>query len=179
LAVIGTGHSMEDFAQRVLGEDAGVLVFKTWEDAAQAVLALTSQARKSFYLLSYDLDLPLYSTEPFSEAVKSFCLRSRYSEARVIVQDSSHAVKHGHRLVELSRRLTTCIQIRTPLPGAQEAEGAFLVVDGVAVLTKKLAGSPEGTVDFRAPAEAKRLTELFSEIWEHSTPDPELRTLHI
>jgi hypothetical protein len=170
---------VEDLAQRVLGEDAGTLVIRTWDDAARAALALTSQARKSLYLLSYDLDPLVYSTEPFTEAVKNFCLRSRYSEARVIVQDSSYAVKHGHRLVELSRRLTTCIQIRTPLPGAREAEGAFLLVDGVAVLTKKLAGSPEGTVDFRAPAEARRLTELFSDIWEHSIPDPELRTLHV
>jgi hypothetical protein len=58
-------------------------------------------------------------------------------------------------------------------------EGAFLVVDGLAVLARKLVANPEGTVDFRAPAEARRLAELFGDLWESSAPNPELRQLHI
>jgi hypothetical protein len=174
-----TVAGMEDLTHRVLGRDGGNLPFKTWEDTARAALALVSQAKRSMLLLSHDLDPPVYDNEAISEAIKGLCLRSRRADARIVVRDSSYAVKHGHRVVELARRLTTCIEIRRPLPDARESEGVFLVVDGAGIMLRQSPGSPEGTVDFRAPAQARRLTDLFSEIWEHSLPDPELRTLHI
>jgi hypothetical protein len=174
-----TSGAVEQLERRILGEDAEPLILKSWQDGAAAALALVSQAKRSIHILSYDLDPQLYDNEPFVAALKEFCLRSGYAEARLLLRDATYAIKHGHRVIGLSRRLTSCIQIRKPLAETREVEGSFLVADGLAVLSRKLAADPAGTVDFRTLGEARRLLELFADLWERSAPDPELRRLHI
>ena len=111
--------------------------------------------------------------------MRQLALRSRHSRIRVLVKDSHRAVKDGHRLVELARHLSSFIEIRKAHEDARDAAEAFLIADGIGTLHRTLASRFEGTVNFRAPLHARRLAQWFTEVWERSAPDPELRRLHL
>ncbi len=162
-----------------LGVDAErVLVSSSAENRAAAI-ALVSQGKRFLHIYSRDLEPAIYDNPPFVEAVRKLALYSQYSQIRILVQNSEKIVSQGHGLVTLAQQLSSFIQIRKPAPDHDGYNEAFLVVDKMGVLHRKLSDRYEGEVSFHTPEQAAVLVKLFDEAWERSEPDPQLRRLHI
>lgn len=167
------------FGGCTLGETDSVLFLDSWTDNRAAALALTRQTRRTLDILTADMEPAIYDQQPLLEAVRQLAVRSRRSRVRVLVRDPQRTVKGGHRLVELARHLSSFIEIRKTPEDLEEFWEAFVIADQQGVLHRKLATRYEGTACFRAPVQARQLTHWFTEIWERSTPDPELRRIHL
>lgn len=170
---------MIDLSGHILGETAREEILSTREDNRVAATALAAQARRSLEILTHDLDRQVLDHAPFIDALRRFATRNRHTLVRILVHDSTHAVKHDHRLIPLAHRLTGKIQFRNPDEAQQERRVGLIIADGRGVLYRKQADRYEGRVNFDAPKEARDLTLLFDEIWRNGTPDPYIRRLDI
>ena len=149
------------------------------EDNRQAAVQLASQARRSLALFTRDLDPAIYDTQEFIAAVQQLALRSRYTRIRIVVIDPVAAVKDGHRLIELARRLSTYIEIRRPSEDHAKLPDSFLISDDTGLLYRPLANRYEGFADPYNPFEARNRLRSFDEIWEQAEPEQEFRRLSL
>lgn len=154
-------------------------VLDTAEDNRDAALALAQGARRSISILTVDLEPAVYDTEDFIETVKQLALSSRFAQIRILVQDPTRAVKEGHRLVELARRLSSFIEIRKPHEDYRTTAEAFLIADESGLLYRTVATRYEGIADVADAAQARDKLKLFNQIWQRSEPEQELRGLKL
>lgn len=163
----------------ILGETAETLAIETLEECAAVSLALVEQAKRTLHVFSRDLDARLYDTAPFLEAVRQLAIRGRFTDIRILVQSTDHAIKSGHRLIELARHLNSYIHMRAVHPEFRDYNQAFLVADEHGFLQRGLADRFEGKASFYDPLEARELVRFFTKVWEMSGRDPGLQRLHI
>lgn len=162
-----------------IGEDDSRYPLAGEDDVRIAVQRLTEQTRGELLILTQDMEPRIFDQEAFLAAVKTLARRSRRADIRIVARELDKAVKWGHRLIELSRHLSSTISIRLAGRRAQESSDAFLVADGRAVLYRSRATRPEGYVCFNEPMEGKKLRERFLQAWEEAQPDPNLRRLNL
>ncbi len=170
---------MTELADCILGETSFPIDVTTKEANGVAAQALVRQAKRSLYIHSRDLDHTVYDNRLFVEAVKNLATSSRFATVRILIQDSRKVVNTGHRLVDLAYRLSTAIKIRKPDAQFRDFNGAFLVVDDVGYLHRRVADRYEGIVNFNGPDKVAELIKYFRLVWEKSQPDPRIRRLSI
>jgi len=170
---------LDRLAAAKLGATRGDIEISNAEENRIAALQLVSQARHTLCIYSRHLDATIYSTGPFAEAVTQLAIRSRHSQVRILVQDSTPLVQQGHRLVELSYRLSSRVQIRKPAEEFKEYNEAFLIVDEQGLLHRRHADRYEAIVNFCAAGAAAPLLKYFNHVWNMSEPDPNLRRLDL
>ncbi len=165
--------------EAVLGESSGKIHLNGVAECRAAALRLVSQAKRSVYIFSYDLDPKIYNQSDFLEAMKDLAIRSEHSVVKVLLQNNEKVQRKGHRLIQLWRRLTSKIEIRRPCPEHIDHTENFLLVDGIGYLHRTVYTNYTATVDFNSRFDTKQLAVFFDEVWEQSEPDTELRDLHI
>lgn len=169
----------EGLEGRGLGKDGGPVRLTDLGQNREAVLALIEQARHSVHIYTRDLDPPLYDTPAIERVLAALARRGRRSHVHIIVQDSTRAVKQGHRLITLAQRLSSHVQVRNPGPDYLDYNSAFLIADGTGLVRRNLADRYDGYADFNDPLAARELLRYFREVWDHGRPDPQLRRLLI
>lgn len=150
---------------------------ESWTDNQVAAVEVGTAAKRALRMLTYDLEPQIYGEPDFIEVVRGVATSGRFASVRVLVQDSARAVRDGHRLVELARRLPSFIEMRTPHADHRNLIEAYLVADERALLYRKQADRYEGFVDVDDPLQARRLVREFDQVWGRAAPDPELRRL--
>jgi hypothetical protein len=140
---------------------------------------LASQARHELLIFTHDLDPPVYDQQAFLDALKELVLTSQNAHVWVLLQSNQRVQREGHRLVELSRRLPSSIEIRRVHEDYADHPAAFLVADETGYLYQHHFTRHEGTVCFHGPLEARQHRSFFLEVWDQSVQDPELRRLHL
>jgi hypothetical protein len=168
-----------DWSRLRLGDDEQTYEVDDSQALCDAVAALAGQARRRIDVLTPDLEATLYDTPDFLEAVRSLAIASSRTHLRFLVGDSQHAVKNGHRLIELARRLSTPIDLKQPGPATELGSEAFLLADDRGVFWRADVDKPRAHVCFNDPIGTKRLRQRFEQLWEESLPDPEMRRLHV
>lgn len=163
----------------ILGESDETLKVDSSDECGEAVLALTRQAKRSLDIFSHTLERRVYNSQALYTAALQLATYSRYSQIRIILKDATHAIKDGSRLVELSQRLSSRVQIRTPPVEYRDVSEEFVIADDVGLLHRKLASRYEGELCFYEPLKCRQLKKFFDECWEKSAPDPNLRRLHL
>ena len=158
-------------------EDRGALqVFDSREQARRHTLALFSQARHSLCLYSPDLEPWLYDQADIEHACKRFLLTHPRNRLRILLSDPTPAVKQGHRLLKLARRLTSSLQVRTLNAEYPVQPSAFLVVDHCGLLVRPEPERLAGYALYQSPGKARALRRQFDSAWEHSLSHPDLRS---
>ena len=163
----------------VLGESDETTKLDNSEDCSEAVLALTRQAKRSLDIFTHTLDRRIYNSQAIYTAALKLATYSRYSQIRIIVKDSTDAVKGGSRLVELSHRLSSRVHIRKPPIEYRDFSEEFVIADSVGLLHRRLASRYAADLSFYEPKLCRQLEKFFNECWEKSAPDPDLRRLHL
>ncbi len=168
-----------DLSTHTLGESPGRLELRDLAAVRDASAHMAGQAERSLLLFSRALDPRIYDQQPFLDALHRLVMHSHRSQVRILLVDNHRLVKYNHRLLELARRLTSRVELRRPIAQYAEHGDEYLLVDHRGYLYRDHADEYEGSTDFYAPLETRRLGERFREAWQHSQPDPELRRLYL
>jgi len=163
----------------MLGETSGTHRVGSSAEAADAALGLAEQARHALRLFSRSLDIRVYGSEAFCNAVVALAQRHRYSFIRILVQDPTPAIKANHRLLQPIQQLTSHIGVRRVAGDWQREPSAGLLVDEQGLLRYPNAEYFEATVDFHAGPRARSYRQWFDQVWAASASDPEFRQLLI
>lgn len=168
---------MDNESPYILGETAAEWPLTGHEVCQQVAIDLVAQARRSLCLWSRDLERRVYDCPEFITAVRILACRSRFSSVRLLVHDPKAVTQHGHRLLELARRLSSRIELRQVATDYQEYAAAFLIVDEMGLMLRPNAERYEGFFSFKTPLKAREQHHFFNEAWDKSQPHPEFRQL--
>ncbi len=163
----------------VLGESRERIILQGRDLFRQATESMARQAAHSLDIFTFDLDSPLYDQHGFLEAVKRLAIACRGVAIRILLQESDRARQEGHRLVDLSRRLTSKIEIRRPHADYIDHPENFIIADRIGYIRRRVAERYEGEANFCHPIQAKLLTDFFTRVWERSEQESSLRRLYI
>lgn len=162
-----------------LGESETLLKLDGNEAFNAAQLKLVAQARRELYILTPDFEAERYNDSAFSDALSAFVRRSRYADARILVGDPRIALRWGHHVVTLAKRLTSNLRIRQVHADDFDPEEAWIVADGIGLLRRDSSESMQGSLSAKSIPYARRASERFSELWERSEEIQDFRSLHI
>lgn len=163
----------------VLGESNDSLPTESSGEVSEATVALAQQARRTFDIFTQHLDQRVYNSVTLYEAVLKLATRSRYSKVRILIKDSAPVIQNSNRLVELSYRISSRLQIRKTAGEQLDFNEEFVIADGCGLMRRINPLRYEGELCFNAALKARQLTRLFDECWEQSAADPLLRRLYI
>lgn len=144
-----------------------------------ASTALTKHARYYLDIISHDLDRKIYDNEAFKNAVKDLAISNPKARIRLLINNSDAIIAHGHRLVELARRLTSFIDIRIQGDNFKEFNEAWLIVDAKAWIRRPFADQYAAEVDYSAARQLRETCTTFDTMWNEASHDPNLRCLSI
>lgn len=170
---------MPDWSEYALGEHNSDIAIDTSEDNRAAVLQLVSQGGRNLDIFSRDLEPRIYDTPEFTDAVRTLAIKTRDMRVRILVIDPDFIIKHGHRLIELARRLTSHMEIRKVHEDYCNNPEAYLIVDNRGLLHRKNATRYEAVVNFNNPMRATELYHQFTEMWERSKQYMDFKRLYI
>ena len=160
----------------ILGEHLALERFDQPEMARAHALAMFQQAQRSLCIYSADLDPWLYHHSSIQEACTRFLLASPKNRLRILVKDISRAVKQGHRLLGLSRRLSSNLHIRLLHPDHPSEEVAFLLADDRGLLLRPEPEQFAGYALYQDPARVRLRQAQFDQAWQTSITAPDLRS---
>ena len=170
---------MEALAQFILGEDHPEITLESSEDNYQAVLTLLKQANRSLDIYTRYFDGKLFDTQEIRQPIQELAKQHMGSQVRILVAEIEPLVKYGHRIVELSRRLSSYMELRTIHKDYKQFNESFFIIDGRGIIHRKYADRYEGTAYSNNPLLGKELTDYFNEVWVRSTQPPDARRLYI
>ncbi|MGD2138046.1 MAG: hypothetical protein PVJ66_05675 [Gammaproteobacteria bacterium] len=168
-----------DIGAQQLGRDDREFVLESRADVCSVADELARQARHSLLLITESLEPAVFDRQPFLDAAGSLARRYRDSHFWIVVQDARAAISKGHRLIELSRRLSTHIRIRRPAPHHRGDPRTYLLSDNAGYFNRPLSSRYEGTANFNDPGTVEVLKKHFMEIWEQGIPEEEMRRLYL
>lgn len=162
-----------------LGEGDQPHRFSKPEEARAHALALIQQARRTLYLYTPDLEPWLYHHSSIQEACTQLLLGNPRNRLMILVRDSTRAVKEGHRLLNLSKRLSSYCQIRRINPDYPSEEHAFLLADDCGLLLRPEPTEYAGYAHYNSAGRVRQLIAQFEQTWNTSVLDPNLRSFLI
>lgn len=165
--------------QYILGKSAKPFLVSSRQDNYDILLEMIKQARHEVVIFSHNLDGQLYDTSEFIDGIRNISLDNSHSMIRILTQELDFIIKHGHRLIELARRLPTSIEIRQANARFDHVNTCFSIVDHKGVILRNDTYRYDAKVDFHDPRMAMELEKQFNEMWEQSEPSMEMHRLHI
>lgn len=148
-------------------------------EACAVAHALAAQAQRTLLLHTEDLEPAIYDEAAFLDAVSRLARTHGQSRIWILLHDARKVVQHGHRLIEIARRLSSAIQLRRPGPQYRNFHDSLLLADGCGYLHRPIASRYEGTANFHDPGKVADWEKYFMEVWERSEPDEEIRRLYL
>jgi len=149
------------------------------DDVSAVVERMAGQASRSLLLHTENLEPAIYDRSPFLEAVSQLARTHAQARIWILLQDPRAVVSSGHRLIELSRRLSTAIQIRRPGQEYRNFHESLLLADNGGYLHRKNPNRYEGVANFNDPGKVADWKKYFMEVWERSEPDMEIKRLYL
>ncbi len=149
------------------------------EGFAQRACDMIARANRQLAVMSPVLDHRVFHRKDFCAAVADLARRSRFSQVRILIQDSGPLVRRGHRLLYLARRLDSAVEIRKLGKHPELSDDTLVIADSRDMLLKP-ALADRGVIWRSGDRGAvTRHLEQFNLLWERSRPDVELRQLRI
>ena len=145
----------------------------------ELAVELCTEARRYIRILSPDLDHEVFDSEALSNAISALARRSRYTEVRILVQNTRAIVQRGHRLLELARRIPSLVHIQVLSEHPEVSNDTMVIRDMDGLLFKPGDSEQQGIYEADSKAITAAYVEKFDDLWELSVPDVELRRLGI
>jgi hypothetical protein len=137
---------------------------------------LTAQASHMIRIFTSDLDHDLYDQQDFIEILSRFARSSRFAEVRILLRNIEPAVKRGHAVLELSRRLSSKVTIRQLIEPTVSFNESYLLADSTGLFSHT-AQRQRATANYNSRYRVKMLCESFDQHWQNAQLPEELRTL--
>ncbi len=156
---------------------AAMLIGSKTKLELQAVyLQIAKLSRHELIIYTRDLDGQVLDSMPILDCLRALSLQ-KGARIRILVQDSGRALKDGHRLLELGRRMSSAFEFRSPQAEDLQYSSAFIVNDQYGHALRDLATRFESEGNLSELASAQRLKRYFDEVWERSPVTAEFRRL--
>lgn len=155
------------------------IAVETSAELRDLALEMTLSCQRTLDIASRHLDPVLYDHGPFVDAVKRIAINNRLARIRLLICDVGPVISRGHRLLELSSRLSSFITVRKPGRDHKNFNEAMLLADNRAYIHRRFADRYEGIASHDDMRRASDLTGRFEEIWERAEIDSNFRRLHI
>jgi len=168
---------MYDIDDYRLGETDRLLQLEKRADNIQVTNHMAKQCQRSLNIISRTLDPVVFDTEEFVDAVKYLALRHRRAQIQIIVFEPDVIIKRGHRLLELSGKLSSFIELRKAHYSFDAYNECLMLADAAGYVHRKNGERYEGSSNFKDRRQARILLKLFAEMWDLATPDPDLRKI--
>lgn len=165
------------FKNFILGVTNECVQIDTRQHNYDAIQKLVASAQHQIAIISRHLDPRIFNNEEFMQATLMLARRARYSNIRILVHDPSPIIKNGHRVLELSQRISSKIEIRKISQNYSQFNQSFLVADNIAYIHNLKSDLYDAEVNFNDKEKSKELMETFKNIWEQSSQDAALRRL--
>ncbi len=160
-----------------LGGERELQHFTRPEQAQAHALALLQQAQRNLCIYTPDLERWLYHHSSVQDACTQFLLANPKNRLRILLNDPSSAVKEGHRLLQLSRRLPSNLHIRKLNPSYTNDEIAYLLADTGGLLMRPKLEQLAGYALYNDPGQVRVMQNKFDQAWDVSVSDLDLRSL--
>lgn len=159
-----------------LGVEPALQRFELPEQARAHALALIGQARRSLCIYSNDLEPWLYHQAAIQQVCTQFLLANPNNRLRILLADPTRAIKEGHRLLNLARRLSSNCQIRKLHPDYPSEPETFLLADRHGLLLRPKPEHHNGIALYNDAGRVKLRQAQFDQAWDVSLSDPDLRS---
>lgn len=167
-------YDIEDYR---LGETDKLLQLENRAENILVTNHMAKQCQRTLNIISRNLDPVIFDTEEFVDAVKYLALRHRRARIQIIVFEPDTIVKRGHRLLDLSGKLSSFIELRKAHYSFDDYNECLMVADAAGYIHRKYGARYEGTLNFKDRRQAYILLKQFTDMWELATPDPNLRKM--
>jgi hypothetical protein len=154
----------------------GLSMLTSMEDVRGAVRRAAAGAQRLMSILTEDLEPEIYDHPIFLDTIKRFVLSRSFAKVRVLLHDSSRLIGNSNRFVAMSRRLASCIEIRTVAAPHRGAHAALLIADETAIVYRPRWDSWDGVAGFNQPPIVRLHLQDFDRVWLASAPDADLRS---
>lgn len=162
-----------------LGEENRLLLLRKEEEFRHVMIEMCKQAVHSLRILSPMLDHKLFDNPELMEICSSLARRNRYTEIQILLYDPHRVIKNGHALLEISRKLSSSINIKVVHPEYRQLNHEYVLADGAGFIHRQDFEIYEGSANFRDITENSRFGRQFKTRWETGLFDPNLRRLQI
>lgn len=170
-----TGDVSEPVAD-LLPVTASLQNLHSLEEMRAVVNQAAAGAHRMMSIYSPDLEPDLYDQTAFLDILKRFVLGRNFAKVRILLTDRTRMIREGNRLVAMSRRLTSYIEMRlAPKPDHSRAH-SYMIVDDQAVIFRLHADRYVGVADLANPAAARLQLDEFDVTWQANVPDYGIRT---
>jgi len=161
-------------------QNSSRVILSSSQEYRDCAIELVGKGRRTLRLFSPDLEHDIYDNDDFTQSVLQLARVSRNSEIRILIRDTQPAVKRGHRLLDLSRRLTSIVDIRKFSIDSNELPPHVLLVDDSGVMIRANGEIQDtGFASFDDRGLNSTLALIFDELWHRSQSDFDLRGLTI
>ncbi len=150
------------------------------QDCSDAVHHLIGSAERYIAIFSQQLEPLLYNVPEICEQMSQLARKNRYTQIRIIAQQTRSVASQGHCLIQLAQKLSSYVQIRTPnTPELQRFAQSWLIVDDHSICEISNPDRYEGKVIEHDRVHVASQLEFFENAWENSVPDVNTRRLSI
>lgn len=146
---------------------------------AERVLEMVSTARQEVVICSYDLDRRIYGSDSLVSALRKVLLEHRRGRLRGLVQKPQLAMRGAHRMVELSRALSSRMEFREPSIEARLGSEEYVIVDQRRLLLRSDFSDLEARYYAEAPALAREHLRGFEQNWQQGQVAREFTDLRL
>ena len=168
-----------ELEQYTLGETNELISFDSRIENRELATAMIRQAHNEIKILTPNLENPVYVNQELAQSFSRLITQNRHASIKILVNDSTPAVKAGHRLIELSQNFTSRMQIHKTPEEMHEYGEAILLIDNAGYVYKHHGDGFQGQANFNDKLKVREMLQSFDRAWERSKPDSELRRLHI
>ena len=164
--------------KRLLGQHGGRFAI---HNIRQATQDLIEQCERQLLVLSFDLDPTIYDQQDIIGAISKLARKSRYTEIKLLIVDSKRLVRRGHGLLNLSRRLSSAIEIRKTTADLKDLPQALVIADlrGIIGYDLKDPDAQQAWGNYNNKPAAEALAAEFDILWQRANQDRELKVLGI
>ena len=171
--------NMTDFDAYNIGEQNELIQLGNCEENQLVAACLAQKCRRLLDIVSRQLDPPIFNAPEFVEAVRQLIIKNRRPQVRIIVFDPAAIVRHGHQLLELAHRHSSCIEMRKASAEFNGYNECLLVADETAYLHRNNSARYEATVNFNDRRQSRFYLDDFATMWEAASPDHNLRQMNL
>ncbi len=151
-------------------------------ELAAAAIEVATAARRIIRIRSAGLAPAIFDQPELEAVLSALARRHAQCQVRILISDPQAFAGSSHRLLQLARRLSSKVLLRTPSGPASESpelQPAMLIADHKALLMQPHGSAPNGWYDLDAGAQARNRALDFDQTWDRATEHPELRELRL
>ncbi len=146
------------------------------EEMRAVINQAAAGAHRMMSIYSPDLEPDLYDQTAFLDILKRFVLGRNFAKVRILLTDRTRMIREGNRLVAMSRRLTSYIEMRLAPKPENLRVHSYMIVDDKAVIFRQHADLYTGVADLANPTAARLQLDEFDVTWQANVPDYGFRT---